>query len=561
MSPFAQIALAIVAAASFGVIAKLLRQPLMLGYLVAGFAIIATGLVQIDDPELLSSLGKIGVAFLLFLVGLEMNFAELRSIGKVAIATGLGQIAFTSIIGYFIAQALGFSPIASLYIAIALTFSSTIIAIKLLSEKKDLGSLYGKITVGFLLVQDFVAILVLIFLAGFRDADPNPMTFGLVILKGIILVGLVLFLSRKVLPKIFDRIAVSGELLFITSIAWALGISALMQSRYLGFSIEIGGFVAGLALANSVGHLQITSRVKPLRDFFITIFFLVLGMELVLTGIGDLIVPIIIFSLLVFIGNPLIVMFIMGIMGYHRRTSFLASVTVAQVFEFSFIVMAMGLSLGHITNNEVAIVTVVGVVTMLASTYLIMKNHQIYAKIERYLKFFERGRTKESAFSTKKEYKGHIVLIGCDRTGKSLLPHFKKSDDKLLILDFNPSVVEHLLRDGHDAIYGDISDAETVSLLGLENAKLIISTVDNQEDNLIILENIKNASPKPISIFIATSPHEALIFYENGADYVIVPQTVGGEHLGHIISSHGVDRDYFKKLRERHFDRLAKERF
>lgn len=562
MSPFAQVATALVAASLFAVLARILRQPLMLGYLVAGFFLVMSGLVRIGDPEMLRSLGQLGVTFLLFLVGLEMSFKEARSLGKVALATGLGQILFTSVIGYLLALGFGFSTLSSLYIAVALTFSSTIIAVKLLSEKNDLGSLYGKIAVGFLLVQDFVAILILIFLAGFRGtASPGFLSLGAVFLKGIVLIAIVLFLSQKVLPKFFDRIATSGELLFITSIAWALGIAALMQSPYVGFSLEIGGFLAGLALANSVEHLQIASRVKPLRDFFITIFFLVLGMEVVLSGVGSLLLPVLVFSLLVFIGNPLIVMFIMGELGYHRHTSFLASVTVAQVFEFSFIVMAMGRNLGHVGGTEVALITMVGVLTMLASTYLILYNHRVYPLFERYLRIFERGRTRESALRQKKERKEHIILIGAHRTGSALLPALDKRDEGLVVVDFNPTVVEHLSAEGYDALYGDVSDAETLELLNLSEAKLVISTANNIEDDLILLEKIRSLKKKPPTIFVASYPAEALELYEAGADYVIVPRVVGGEHIAHLISSHGIDRKYLNKLRDRHFDRLAKERW
>lgn len=562
MSPFAQVAGALVTASLFGLLARIFRQPLMLGYLVAGFVLAATGLIRIDDPALLSALGQIGVTFLLFLVGLEMNFKEIRSLGKVSLATGLGQIAFTALIGYFLALAFGFSTLSSLYIAVALTFSSTIIAVKLLSEKKDLGSLYGKISVGFLLVQDFVAILILIFLAGFREtASPSFISLFAVVLKGLVLVFIVLLLSRYVLPRFFDRIASSGELLFVTSIAWALGIAALMQSRYVGFSLEIGGFLAGLALANSVEHLQIASRVKPLRDFFITIFFLVLGIELVLSGMGNLLIPVLIFSLLVFLGNPLIVMLVMGAMGYHRRTSFLASVTVAQIFEFSFIVMAMGRNLGHVGSQEVALITMVGVLTMVASTYLINYNHKVYSYLDRYLKIFQREKTRESAFRQRKDFKGHIILVGADRTGKALLPTLAKREEPLLVVDFNPEVVAQLVAEGYHAIFGDVADAETIELLGLEDAKLVISTADDAEDDLILLGKLRITKKRPMVVLVASYPQEALKLYEAGADYVVVPRIIGGEHIAHVLGSHGIDREYFEKLRDRHFDRLARERY
>lgn len=317
---FSQIAILLVVAAVAGVIARYLKQPLLIGYLFAGFILAFLGVVT--DIEVFSGLGQIGVALLLFLVGLEMNIRELPSIGKVALLTGLGQIIFTSGIGFLISRLLGFTILPSMYIAVALTFSSTIIMVKLLSEKNDLASLYGRIAIGFLLVQDFVAVLILMFLAGLGRGDVALggylFTFG----KALVLFALVWILSKKVLPQIFERlIANSTELLFIGSIAWALGVASFVAGP-LGFTLEIGGFLAGLALSNMPEHLQIASRTRPLRDFFLTIFFLLLGTRLLVGNLGEVAAPSLVFSLFVLVGNPVIILIILGLMGYKRRTSF-----------------------------------------------------------------------------------------------------------------------------------------------------------------------------------------------------------------------------------------------
>lgn len=560
MDLFSQIAIAFVFASLFAILARFFRQPLILGYLIAGIFLVGLGIVQIEDPAVLETLGKLGVAFLLFLVGLEIDISTLRSLGKIAIATGLGQIAFTSLVGYVLALLFGFSPISSLYIAVALTFSSTIIAVKLLSEKKDLDSLYGRIAVGFLLVQDFVAIFILVFLASLGSSAGVWSGILQTILK-LVIIGVLLVLSQKILPKIFNKIASSTELLFIVSIAWALGSASLLQSPLIDFSLEIGGFIAGVALANSVGHLQIASRVKPLRDFFLTVFFLVLGMELFTTLSWSLSLPILAFSLLVFIGNPLIIMIIMGLAGYHARTAFLASVTVAQIFEFSFIVMAMGRTLGHVGEREMSLITAVGVITVIASSYLISNSNKIYPKIAKFLRNFQKNRTIESAFTVRKEYKDHIVLIGCNRAGRAILPFLQRYEDRLVILDFNPHTIERLLSEGYDAVYGDAADIETLDALSLQNADLIVSTDTSFEDNIFLLDYLKGKKKKPTVVFIASHPQEALSLYEKGADYVIVPQAVGGEHLGHLLSLYTKDKNYFLRLRNRHFSYLARERF
>lgn len=560
MSLFAQIAASLVVAAVFGVLARLLRQPLLLAYILAGFVIVATGAVRIDDPRLLEHLGKIGVTFLLFLVGLEMNFSEIKSLGRPILSAGLFKIFSISILGFFVARLFGFSEIASFYIGICLAFPSTIIAVQILSEKKEIGSLHGKLAVGMLLVEDLVAILVLILLSGFAGGATFA-NFGLAIVKGVVIIAAVVALSKSILPKIFDRLAQSSEVLFVSSIAWALGIAAILGSRFVGFSTELGGFIAGLALANSVGHLQIASRVRPLRDFFLTIFFLVLGAELVLRGTGDILLPVLVFSTIVFLVSPLLIMIGLGFQGFSKRTSFMTAINFSQIFEFSLIVMAMGKSLGHIGGREVAIITFVGVVTVVLFASVSQRSREIYSFFQDFLGVFERKRTKEAALQEKDEFQNHIVLLGCDRTGRSILPALKRREEDLVVVDFNPTVVERLRADGYAALYGDVGDAETLELLNLGEAKLVISTVGSLEDNMVLLERLRGVKTRPATVVVALSNIDAIRLYELGADYVIVPQVVGGEHLSHLINIHGADKDFFAKLKNKHFDRLAKERY
>lgn len=562
MPPFLVVSLSILSASVFGFVASVFRQPLIIGYIFAGLVLSLFGVFSGQNQGILENMAHLGITFLLFLVGLEMSTRDFASVGKVAILAGLGQIVFTSFIGFLLASLFGFSLVASLYIAIALTFSSTIIVVKLLSEKKDLTSLYGRISVGFLLVQDFVAVLILIFLAGFQTGELTPPVFLGVLLKGILIVLLVYLASKTVLPKIFDKAAmVSSELLFLASISWALVLSSLVSLPQIGFSLEIGGFLAGLALANSSEHLQIASRVKPLRDFFIPIFFLLLGAKMVVGLTPALLFPALAFSLFVLVGNPLILLGVMGVLGYKSRTSFLASITVAQISEFSFIIVALGEKLEHIQGSVVGVVALVGVITMTSSTYLILNGHRLYPRLKNMLRFFERKRTKESAFVPSEKPKGHIVLLGVGRTGSVLLPVLKKQKYPLLVVDFNPRVVEKLTARGFMAMYGDATDFDALELLNLEEAKYVISTTNSFHDNLVLLEKIKKLAQKPIVIMTVSNPSEALELYGAGADYVVVPRIVSGEHLADIFSGKDADRAFFAKLRERHFERLARERF
>jgi Kef-type K+ transport system membrane component KefB len=551
--PFSQISVLLVVAAFLGILVKKLKQPVLIGYLFAGFLLALTGIFK--DHEAIQNLGKVGVALLLFLVGLEMNIRELPTIGKAALYTGLGQIAFTFTVALLLGLSLGYSLIISSYLAIAVSFSSTIIIVKLLSEKNALGSLYGKISVGFLLVQDLVAILILLFLSGIREGGLNGQEFLFMGIKALIMLGSIWFLSKKILPLLFEKfVADSQELLFIVSIAWALGIASLVAGP-LGFTLEIGGFLAGLALSNLPEHLEIAARTRPLRDFFLTIFFLSLGANLVVDGVQDVLLPASIYSLLVLVGNPIIVMIVMGFLRFKKRTSFLASVTVAQISEFSLVVVAMGYSLGHLDEKVVALTVMVAAVTMTISTYLILNAEKIYTKISDLLSIFERRLTSEVTVSKEKDFKDHVVLIGCYRTGSYILPFIKKKSD-YLIVDFNPKVHKRLTAENHPVIFGDITDPEILAKLNLNKAKLIISTIDKLADNLVLLEHIGNLRKRPTSIFTTVTRSAAIKLYENGASYVIVPDIVAGEHLRHMLKSHGFGGKKLKKIGKSHFDKL-----
>lgn len=551
---FSEISLLLVVAGFFGILAKFLKQPLLIGFLFSGLLLNYFGFIK--DHSLLDNMGKIGVTLLLFLVGMEMNIREIPTIGKVALTAGIGQIVFTSFFGFLIALALGFAPIPAIYIAVALTFSSTIIIVKLLSEKDDVNSLYGKIAVGFLLVQDLVAVLILMFLAGLRDGNTGLLPILFLVTKAGLLFSLVWYLSKEILPKIFSKlVGNSQELLFTVSIAWALGLATLVGGP-LGFSFEIGGFLAGLALSNLPDHLGVSSKTKSLRDFFLTIFFMTLGSQLLISGIGEILPKAILFSLFVLIGNPLIVMIIMGLLGHKSRTSFLASVTVAQISEFSFILMAMGRSLNHVSDSDLALIVLVGAITMTASTYLILGSEKIYIKLKTFLKYFEKKNTNESVFTKEMQYSNHVVLVGCDKIGTSVLSYFKKHNLQTVVVDFDPTVFTRLSSDNVDILLGDITDPEILDLAKLTEARIVICTVPNLDENLSIIRNIKSQKNKPVFIGSSSSRLDTIKMYEEGADYVLNPDIIAGEFLRHMFLNHGFNINRISKMGKSHFNRL-----
>ncbi|MFH0853181.1 MAG: cation:proton antiporter [bacterium] len=555
---FADITIVVVLAAVLGIIARLLRQPTIVAYLITGIVVGGYGLLSLDSADVLHVMATFGITLLLFLVGLQMRFDNIKSIGRTALITGIGQILFTSVIGFFIIRLLGFEIVPAMYVAIALTFSSTIIVVKLLSEKRDLRSLYGRIVVGFLIVQDVVAIFMLILLAGYQQNGESfqvlPFTF--ILLKSIALFGIMIWLSRRVLPWIFERLARSPELLFIASLAWAFGVSLFIASDFIGLSIEIGGFLAGIALARSVEQFQIESEIRPLRDFFIVIFFIYLGSSLVISDFHHLIVPGIILSLFVLIGNPLIMLVIMGLLGYKRKTNFYTSVTVAQVSEFGLILISLGLALGHVTSKEVSLVTLVGIITIVLSTYLILYNRIIYEKINGLLKIFERKKTIEE-ISISQIKSGSILLIGANRLGGHLLRAIDKK--RLVIVELDPVIAGQLQKENYTVVYGDITEKDIQDYIRFDEASIIISTIPNIEDNLMLLGKMselkKKKRPLPKIIVTSYTNWEANQMYQAGADYVILPHFVGGKHLATLVKNGQLNKAIMQQWR-RHDQRI-----
>ena len=539
-------------AAGAGIVAKMLRQPALLGYIVAGIAVSAWGWIAggVSQGGLITLLGQLGVTLLLFLVGMELPIAQLKQLGKTALVTGLGQIVITSAIGYPILLALGMGKLPSIYLAVALAFSSTIVIVKLLTEKKDLQSLHGKIAVGYLLVQDFVAIGILIVLSGMGAAgNINWFNLAWTGMKGALLVGVALWLSGQVLPRVLVWLGESTEMLFVAAIAWCIAVAAIISSPTVGFSLEIGGFLAGLALSGAAQHLQIGARVRPLRDFFLTLFFVSLGATIHLGDLAHLWWPTVVLSLFVIIGKPIIMLLIMGGLGYKKRTSFLVAITAGQISEFSLIVMAAAARIGQVGQSELALTAMVGATTMVASSHLILNGSWLYQRLVIFLGVFEKRHLKKSAEAKSEKLADHIVLVGHNRIGSVLYPVLSKLGLKTMVVDFDPHLVEKLVSQGIEAVYGDLADFDLYTDLGLARASLIVSTVTNPADNLQFLQYIKGDKLRPVTIVTAGDKDEAEVLYRGGADFVLIPHEVGGEYLAHVIAQHGISREAIRKLK------------
>ncbi len=478
---FYEIAALLTLAAVVGFLGVLARQPLIVSFIAVGIIAGPSVLDITQSPEQIELLAELGIAILLFLVGIKLDVKLVRTLGTVALTTGLGQVAFTAGIGFLICLALGLDTVTSLYVAAALTFSSTIIIVKLLSDKREIDSLHGRIALGFLIVQDIVVVLAMIVLSAIGIAGPGSDDGGigdlLQVLGGsALMLALVLAFIRYVADPLTDRMARAPELLVAFAIAMAALFAAIGDA--VGFGKELGGLLAGIALASTPYREAIAARLAPLRDFLVLFFFIFLGTQLDLAGLGQNLTAAVVLSLFVLIGNPLIVLIIMGVMGYKKRTGFLAGLTVAQISEFSLIFMAMGITLGHVDTAALGLVTLVGLITIAGSVYMITYSHVLYNWLEPLLSPFERPDTP-AEHGIEADVKGHYdaIVFGLGRFGTAIASRLERLGLRVLGVDFNPASVRQWQKDGRDAVYGDAMDPEFVASLPLAHAKWAIATM------------------------------------------------------------------------------------
>lgn len=495
---FNQFAILLLVAAVIGFIGTRLKQPLIVSFIAVGILVGPSALGWVDGHEpMMELLAEIGIALLLFIVGLKLDLHLIRTMGPIALATGLGQVIFTSGVGFLIALGLGMEPITALYVAVALTFSSTIIIVKLLSDKKEIDALHGRIAIGFLIVQDICVVLAMILITSLAagEGDANVwVEVGQVFLTGMLMLVVVALLMRYVLPRLLDQLARNPELLVLFSIALAVAMAT--GGDLLGFSKEVGAFLAGIAIASTPYREAVASRLTALRDFLLLFFFISLGAQLDMATIGDQVGPALIFSAFVLIGNPIIVLIIMGYMGYRKRTGFLAGLTVAQISEFSLILAALGLSVGHIDQETMGLITLVGLITIGASTYMILYSKPLYERLAPMLSIFERHTPHaEIALDSQPDqhYEADVVLFGLGRYGHQLAKNFKARGWKVLGVDFDPQAVGQWREQGEMAHYGDASDPEFPQTLPLGRARWVISTVPDRDIGATLVTALRGA--------------------------------------------------------------------
>ncbi len=548
-----QLSILLILATFFAYIARLVRQPLIPAYIITGLVLGPAVLGVVNDNELIKIMSEIGIVFLLFIVGMEMNLKKLKKVGFVTAVAGTVQVLLTFLLGYTIASLFNFNFYNSIILGLVCAFSSTMVIVKLLSDRDEIDTLHGRLLIGILLIQDVLVIIAMPFVSSLQDFS-LMMPVKLVIATAALALIAYLF-NRFAMNRIFRFAARSEELLFLLSLSTCF-LFALLAASF-GFSIVIGAFVAGLMLANLPYHFDIIGKVSPLKDFFSTIFFISLGMQFTLLGLKDIIWPMLALLFVIIFLKPFIVTLVLALFGYGRHTPFITGSLLGQTSEFSLIIILAASS--FITNQVFSMAIILTVLTITLTSYVVDLDEKVYAIFSKKLRFLERislRPQKELEYHRKLNQK-RIILIGADRMGSVILNDMLKRNKKnLLVVDSNPDIISRLIRRKVHCIYGDVASNTLLKKLHFAQARVLISTIPNMQTNKKLLRYAKKHNKKIIAIITADHLQQALDLYEAGADYVMLPRLVSGEGVSQLLAKHKLDKKHIQKQRRKHLKHL-----
>lgn len=542
------------AAALFSVVARPAGIPSIVAYILAGLALgPLTGLLSVSETVHLAS--EVGIALLLFLVGLELSLDKVKDVGRLAFSAGGLQMAITGVGFFLVSLALGFSTSDAFFLSVALSFSSTVVVVKLLAQKGDLDSMYGRGSVGILLVQDLVVILVLTFVAGLGRGgglEPGDVLKGL----GLAFSGMTVLLvvaggaARWVLPPLFRWISRSPEALFIWALAWCFLL--IEGAEALSLSLEMGAFLAGMTLAQLPYSNEMRRRVESLMNFFVAVFFVTLGVQMNLGDLRAVWVPALAFSALTLVGKPLLLVAILPRLGMDGGSSARAGLTLAQSSEFSFILAALALSAGLIDPELLALLSLVGLLTMGASSYLVLHSDTLGPWLLRFARRVpglvprdgvERepvsGDAAEAAEQGREAHalSGHIIIVGMNSLGRRLARELTEREETVLALDSDPRKLQHL---PCRTLMGNAEYLSVLDEAGLDRARLLVSALHIEETNNLLTHRASSRGV-PVSIHAFEMGHvpelQAL-----GADHLMVARDLGAERLLEAAQRHGAFR-------------------
>jgi len=534
---FLQLSTILAITVSVAFFVRLAKQPLLVAYIIAGIigGPLLLNILPAEEP-MYHAFANFGVVLLLFIIGLDLNFSYLKKIGKEAVIIGGLQFLLNFGMLLPLARSFGLSWQGAIFLALASCFSSTIVVLKILNDKQDEEVVYGRYTIGLMLVQDLISIIILLYLS-FSSSDVLVGSSFWFMIKALAVIAGIILMAKYVLPEFLNKISSSGEFLFIFTIAWCFGVASLLL--WSGFSLEVGAVIAGLSLGSSRFHTEIASRIKPLRDFFIVIFFIILGSGADFSNLSAVLVPALFLSAFVLVFKPLILYILFRFRRFTRRNSFLAALTSGQLSEFGFIILFTAASLGYLNGSEVAIFTAAAIITIFFSSYAMIFSYKIYNLFLPLFLFF--GPDVRIQEETKKE-KFEVIIFGYHRTGWKIGQALKKKKISFAAVDFNPERAANFQHQGVRSFFGDASDIEFLQSLPLDYAKTIISTIPSPEDQLVLINFVRRHNPKAIIIASLYQKKYLPSLYAAGADYVILPHLLGGAWAAEVISAGALSR-------------------
>jgi len=528
-----------------GCIAKLLKQPMLIAYIAAGIIISPVGLALITSPIEIAILAELGVAFLLFTIGIQSDFRQLFKLKNAIILGSFTQVAATTGIVLALMQLAGLGFVESLYLGLILAFSSTAIVVKQLSNMNLISTLHGRLIVGFALVQDTLAILLLPILA----AQQTMFSFSLVVdllLSFVVLAGLAILLNRLVLPRLLKRFEKTKELFYLILLSCCFAFIYL--SNFLNFSIVVGAFIGGLTLSALPYSQEASSRITGLRDFFATIFFVSLGMQASLAFFGLPIAILLIMFLVVYFFNPIIYFFISLASGLKSKSALFIGLALGQASEFSFILASQGFRLGQISSSLFSASILVITVSMASTPYFMEHNNSIHSALNKIGKHFFPAiyrtkfgkKEKKLEYLPKKPLENHTVIMGAGVLGQQLVSALKESH-ALVAVDHDSEVVQKLIDKRLPIVYGEADNRQLWQKIRLAKAKALLLTIPDTHKVATVIQNAKKINPKIVAIAKARNFKDALELYKSDADYVVLPEVIGSntllKHLLHFLET------------------------
>ncbi len=531
------IAICVAVAAFFGLLGWQLRQPLILAYLLAGVVVGPVGLKWVNDRESIQTVAEIGLILLLFVIGLEIDLKKLAAAGPPMLITGALQVPICIALGlgYFalLGAHAGGSDYSLLYLAACMSMSSTLVVVKILNDRMELDTLPGRITLGVLVIQDLWSVAMLAVQPNITNPNLLPLLFSL--LKGVILVGGALAMSKWVLPFAFRSVAKAPELILVTALAWCFLVAGV--ASVIGLSKEMGALIAGVSLSTFPYNVDVMAKAVSIRDFFVTLFFVALGMQIPIPTPAVLLM-VAAASAFVLVSR-LVVVPILYAMRLGLRNSIVPAINLAQVSEFSIVIAFLGRATYHqIPADVLTVVILTFAVTSVASTYMINGSHAIQMLLTGALKAIGLKDLDSERDDLAEEEDGHpVVFLGFFRDASSILYEFEHEGsvedarafvNKIMVIDFNPTVMRELRRRGMKVVYGDIAHADTLHHAHIGDAELVVSSITDDvlrgTSNLRILQTVRRISPRARIVLTTEHIPQALKFYEAGADFVFIPR-------------------------------------